>query len=91
MDRGAGPSGTCARDRLRALCISTGLVVAPSAISWSVKHLVPVLQQYYATKPASTFMKMGPKHGGGNGVSRVVGAARRVRDRCHKRYQGDED
>lgn len=38
-----------------------------SPLAWSIQHLVPPLQAYYAGRPATVYPRLGAKHGGGNG------------------------
>jgi hypothetical protein len=55
--RGAGPCGT-----VLTACV-------PGALTWTLLMLWPHLAHYERTRPRSTYSKMGPKKGGGNGKS----------------------
>lgn len=83
---GAGPCGTLARrawtprmidpEKLLGQRQLNAVPMPPmrslSPMAWSVQHLVPQLQHYYATRPVPKKPKLGAKHGGGNGRAAYV-------------------
>jgi hypothetical protein len=52
-------------------CGTSACAPVASSFTWTLIMLWPHLAHYYATRPKDAYMKMGPKHGGGNGKERL--------------------